>query len=54
VIVGDGDACSDIAGFSILDADSQPALIGMLRDHPHFQTPGGQIEIHELQRPPAM
>ena len=53
-IVGDGDAYHDIAGFSILDADSQQALVELLHDHPHFHTPGGQIEIHEMQRPPGM
>jgi hypothetical protein len=52
--VGDGDAYNDIAGFSILDADSQQAVIGVLRDHPHFHTPGGQIEVHEMLRPPGM
>jgi hypothetical protein len=53
-IVGDGDAYTDIAGFSILDADSQRAVMGLLRDHPHFHTPGGQIEVHEMLRPPGM
>jgi hypothetical protein len=53
-IVGDGEAYNDIAGFSILDADSQQTMMGLLRDHPHFHTPGGQIEIHEMQRPPGM
>jgi hypothetical protein len=32
-IVGDGDAYNDIAGFSILDAHSQQAVMGLLRDH---------------------
>ena len=54
VIVGDGDAYSDIAGFSILDADTQQAVMGLLGDHPHFHAPGGKIEIHEMQRPPGM
>ena len=54
VSVGDGQAYNDIAGFSILDADSQRALMALLRDHPHFHTPGGQIEVHEMQRPPGM
>ena len=52
--VGNGEAYNDIAGFSILDADSQQTMMGLLRDHPHFHTPGGQIEIHEMQRPPGM
>jgi len=53
-IVGDGEAYNDIAGFSILDADSRQAVIGLLRDHPHFHTPSGQIEIHEMLRAPGM
>jgi hypothetical protein len=52
--VGDGEAYNDIAGFSILDADSQQTMMGLLRDHPHLHTPRGQIEIHEMQRPPGM
>lgn len=54
VIVGDGDAYNDIAGFSILDSDSQQTAVGLLRDHPHLHTPGGQIELHEMLRPPGM
>lgn len=53
-LVGDGDAYSDISGFSILSADSQQAALALLRDHPHFHTPGGQIELHEMQRAPGM
>lgn len=51
--VGDGDPYTDIAGFSILDADSQEAVTGLLADHPHFHTPGGHIEVHEMLRPPG-
>jgi hypothetical protein len=54
VIVGDGEAYNDVAGFSILDGASQQTVEGMLRDHPHFHTPGGQIEVHEMLRPPGM
>jgi hypothetical protein len=54
VIVRDGEAYTDIAGFSILDADSQQTVMDLLRDHPHFHTPGGRIEVHEMLRPPGM
>ena len=54
VIVGDGEAHADIAGFSILDADSQQTIMGLLTDHPHLHTPGGQIEVHEMLSPPGM
>ena len=51
--VGDGEANPDIAGFSILDADSQHTVLGLLQDHPHLHTPGGLIELHEMLRPPG-
>ena len=54
VIVGGGEPHSDIAGFSILDADSQQTVMGLLTDHPHLHTPGGQIEVHEMLSPPGM
>ncbi|MBV9680632.1 MAG: hypothetical protein JO046_02480 [Solirubrobacterales bacterium] len=53
-IVGDGEANPDIAGFSILDADSQHTVLGLLQDHPHLHTPGGLIELHEMLRPPGI
>jgi hypothetical protein len=52
--VGSGDSYDDIAGFSILDADSRETVVGLLDDHPHLHTPGGHIEVHEMLRPPGM
>ena len=46
-IVGEGDAYSDLAGYSILEAASRDAVMDILEDHPHFHTPGGQVEVHE-------
>jgi hypothetical protein len=43
-----------VAGCSILDADSQQTVMGLLAAHPDFHTPGGQIEVHEMLRPPRM
>ena len=54
VMVGDGEAYADAAGFSILEADSATGVIELLRDHPHFHTPGGQIEVHEMLPVPGM
>lgn len=51
--VRDGRAYDDIGGFSILEADSQQTVIKLLGDHPHFHTPDGQIEVHELLRMPT-
>jgi hypothetical protein len=49
-----GDASDgDIAGFSILEADSQQAVVDLLNDHPHFHTPDGQIEVHQLLAMPT-
>jgi hypothetical protein len=53
-MVGAGDADDDIAGFSILDADSQDAAVDLLQRHPHFHTPGGAIEVHEFISMPGM
>jgi hypothetical protein len=44
--VGAGDP--QVAGFSILQADSQDALMALLRDHPHFMAPGASIAIFEF------
>ena len=48
VMVGDGKAYEDTGGYSILEADSEQAVVDLLRDHPHFHTPGGQIEVHAM------
>ena len=42
------------AGFSILQAESMDALMTILTDHPHFQTPGGSIEVFEFMPTPGM
>ena len=43
-----------IAGFSILEADSKDAVTKLLKDHPHFQTPGDTaIEVLEFQPIPG-
>jgi hypothetical protein len=50
--VGSGKTGDEIGGFSIMEAGSQADVVKMLEDHPHFQTPGGSIEVHEfLSRP---
>ena len=47
-IVGKGQAYGDLAGYSILEADSRDAMMELLQDHPHFHTPEGQVELHEM------
>ena len=46
--VGDGEPYGDLAGYSILDAVSQDAVLELVHDHPHLHTPGGQVEVHEM------
>ena len=54
MMVGDGEAYGDAGGYSILEADSEQAVVALLRDHPHFHTPGGQIELHAMLSMPGM
>jgi hypothetical protein len=46
-ISGEGEAYGDLKGYSILEAASRDAVMELLQDHPHFHTPGGQMEVHE-------
>lgn len=54
--VGPGQAAgSSIAGFSVLEADSQDAVTKLLEDHPHFHTQGDNaIEVLEFLPVPGM
>jgi len=45
---------SQVAGFSILQADSSEAISGMLKAHPHFMSPDSSIEVHEFLPVPGM
>jgi hypothetical protein len=49
-LAGDG----DITGFSILEADSRPALDELLADHPHRHMPEAQIDVFEFLPLPGM
>jgi hypothetical protein len=47
--VGGGDSGQPIGGFSILQAESEEAVKGLLDGHPHFHSPGDPtIEILEF------
>jgi hypothetical protein len=52
--VGAGKTDNEIAGFSILESGSEADVVKLLEDHPHFQTPGGSIEVHEFLSMPGM
>jgi hypothetical protein len=43
---------NDLGGYSILQAESKEALAATLKQHPHFMTPEGTIEIVEMMPVP--
>jgi hypothetical protein len=44
-----------VCGYSVMQADSMDTVIGLLKTHPHFMTPGQcSIEVHEAQALPGM
>jgi len=46
---------SQVAGYSILQADSLEGAVELLRDHPHLHTPGdSSIEVLEFLAMPGM
>jgi hypothetical protein len=50
--LGAGDP--QVAGFSILQADSKDTLVALLKDHPHFMAPGASIQVFEFLPMPGM
>lgn len=45
---------NDLGGYSIMRAESKEALAAQMRDHPHFMTPDGWIEIVDVIDLPGM
>jgi|SRR5262252_4848767 len=45
---------SKISGFSILQAESERAVIDLLMEHPHQRAPGASIEVLEMMPMPGM
>src|SRR5258708_3899406 len=44
-----------VTGYSILEAGSIDDAVKLVKDHPHFQTPGdASIEVHEFLPAPGM
>src|SRR5215831_11619094 len=39
---------SKVAGFSIMEAESQQAVVSLLTKHPHHRAPGASIEVLEM------
>lgn len=44
---GAGASDTEVAGYSILQADDVDSAIALLDGHPHLQMPGSSIEVHE-------
>ncbi len=45
----------EVAGYSILQAESMDEVLALAKDHPHLNMPGGcEIEVHEVQPIPGM
>lgn len=56
-VTPDGTAPSthEVAGYSMLEADSLDDAVALAQDHPHLNMPGGcTIEVHEAQPVPGM
>ena len=45
---------NDLGGYSVLQGESKEALADTLKGHPHFQVPGGTIEVVEIMPMPGM
>jgi type IV secretory pathway TrbL component len=45
---------SQVGGYSILQAESKDALMDVLKDHPHFRSPGASIEVFEFLPMPGV
>jgi hypothetical protein len=56
-VTTDGTSPSDreVAGYSIIEADSKDDALELAKVHPHLNMPGGcEIEVHEAQPIPGM
>ena len=51
---GSADSGTDVAGYSILQADSIEGAEKVLSGHPHLQMPGAAIEVYESIEIPGM
>ena len=51
---GAAEAGTDVAGYSILQADTMEEAEKLLESHPHLQMPGAAIEVYESLQIPGM
>ena len=48
-------SAKEVAGYSVMQAESMNAVLGLLKRHPHFRMPGQcSIEVHEALALPGM
>jgi len=45
---------SQVSGYSIVEAESEAAIIDLLLTHPHLQNPGTSIDVLEMLTMPGM
>ena len=51
---GTSPSSREVAGYSIIEADSLDAAVDLAKVHPHLSMPGGcEIEVHEAQPIPG-
>lgn len=50
---GAADAGTEVAGYSILRADSIEEAVGLMKGHPHLQMPGAAAEVYETLEIPG-
>ena len=52
---GTSPSTREVAGYSIIEAESKDAALELAKGHPHLDMPGGcEIEIHEALPVPGM
>ena len=51
---GSAESGTDVAGYSILEAESIEGAEKLLSGHPHLQMPGAAIEVYEAMQMPGM
>jgi hypothetical protein len=52
---GTSDSTREVAGYSLIEAESKEAAIELAKVHPHLNMPGGcEIEVHEALPVPGM
>jgi hypothetical protein len=51
---GTSPSTREVAGYSIMEAESVDAALELAQSHPHLKMPGGcEIEVHEAQAVPG-